>query len=198
MAERRYPLSWQMATGTRVISSHSPAPRWLTSSFGLTAVLTGALLLYSVSRADVAPLPAVVLLLGLFFLMGGLRSFFLRAYFALDADRRTWRQAEGAWPYVRRESGSFDDALGIQLARWDCEGRTRYAILWRWRDEARAAHHALCWDDDYDSAYCRWIQLGRELRLPLVEEVDGQLTTIDAETVAGRDRGAPDHPPARI
>lgn len=185
MAEHRYALGWLRIRGSEVAGASQFAPRWFQIVLGACFVLPGAgiiaLSVYGIWDFDRTTPRAI----GIVLISVGVLQLFLRAYFALDSDRRLWREECGIGPLARKKAGSFDDALGLQMVTWEIENSTFHAVVWRWKDPGRRAH-ALALVRDRETAHRKWIELARELRVPLLEMTDGALTPADVGLVAAR------------
>lgn len=169
--EKRFALSWIRTDGDRIVSSGAFAPQGLLIVLGVVTALGGALVILF-ARTYVVGIPIVVV---------GALHLVLRASFILDIDQRTWREELGIGPFVRRRTGSFDDALGVQLVfggKGDSEG---YVVLWRWKDDSRSAK-ALVFSCDYGVAYEKRVALCHELGLPMVEVSPDGLRVVPVES----------------
>ena len=178
MGRKEYRLCYVKINGEHAVRGWSLAPGWFNIILSFAAIFVGSAILIT---AHVPGWSAAQNVFGIVWVAAGALSLTLRASFVLEPDSRVWREQLTLAGFGRRREGSFDDAVGIQLVTCEDADGNFLAVVWRWRDEQRAAT-MLDWfrSKHEDQAREKWIAVGRELGMPLVEWLPSGLTTVEA------------------
>jgi hypothetical protein len=190
MGRKRYGLIWIKINGDHAVRGGSVTPAWVNIILGLAAVFVGSAILIT---PHVPGWSAAQNLFGIVWLVPGALCLTLRASFVLEPESRIWREQLTLVGFGRRREGSFDDAVGIQLVMCEDVRQGNFlAVVWRWRDEQRPALMLDSFRIKHEHrAKERWIALGRELGMPLVEWRSSGMTIVQAETPEFRRQASP-------